>query len=222
MARKTWRPFQPTYTPGTYTRVGISALEDADLTREYSRIRREVTERNRSFIRSKDEEVRIHAATLANQYGLGSLLKYGGEASSFPTLKQIKDMTGMDPRKGGGRALMEDLIIEGYRFVSAKTSSVSGFNAMRDKQVNSLQAAGYTFVNRKNLRQFGEFMDYSRNRAESRRWGSNTIATAFNQAAKQKISPEELEKHFQFYVSQIAKGAEKITRAKSETKRGRR
>ena len=117
---------------------------------------------------------------------------------------------------------MEDLIIEGYRFVSAKTSSVSGFNNMRDKQVKSLQAAGYTFVNRKNLRQFGEFMDYSRSRAESRRWGSNTIATAFNQAAKQKISPEELERHFQFYVYQIAKGSKKITRAKRKTRRGRR
>lgn len=221
MARKTWRPFQPTYTPGTYTRIGVSSLSDEQLVREYSRIRREVTERNRSFIRSKDEEVRIHAATLASQYGLGNLIQYGGEASSYPTLQRIKEMTGIDPRKGGGRALMEDLLIEGYRFVSAKTSSVSGFNAMRDKQVNSLQAAGYTFVNRKNLRQFGEFMEYSRNRAESRHWGSNTIAQTFNQAAKQKISPEELEKHFKFYVSQIAKGEEKITRAKSETKRRR-
>lgn len=222
MARKTWRPFQPTYTPGTYTRVGVSSLSDEQLAREYSRVRREVMERNRSFLRSKDQEVRIHAATLASQYGAGNLAHYGGEASSYPTLAGIKELTGIDPRKGGGRALMEDLLIEGYRFVSAKTSSVSGFNAMRDKQINSLQAAGYDFVNRGNLRQFGEFMEFFRNRAESKHWGSHVVATAFNQAAKQKISPEELEKHFKFYVSQIAKGEEKITRAKSETRRGRR
>lgn len=222
MARRIWREYEPTYSPATYTRMGISSLSNKELSSEYSRIRREVMERNRSFRRSKDEEVRIHAATLADQYGLGTMRKYGAEASSFPTLRQIKEATGIDPSQGGGRALMEDLIIEGYRFVSAKTSSVSGFNAMRDKQVKSLQAAGYTFVNRGNLRQFGEFMDYSRDRSVSRKWGSNTIATTFNLATKQKISPEELEKHFRFYVSQIAKGSEKITRVKSETKRRRR
>lgn len=222
MARRSWRPFDPAYKPGTYTRIGVKTLSDTELAREYSRVRREVTERVRSFTRSKDEEVRRHAAAMASQYGIGSMAKYGAEASNYPTLKQIKDMTGVDPKKGGGRALMEDLLIEGYRFVSAKTSSVSGFNTMRDKQVSALQAAGYTFVNRKNLRQFGDFMDYSRSRADSKSYGSGAIAAAFNQAAKQKISPEELERHFKFYVSQIAKGSEKITRVKSETKRRRR
>lgn len=220
MARRIWRPFQPTYTPGTYTRIGVRSLSDSELAKEYSRVRREVTERVRSFTRSKDEEVRRHAAAMADQYGV--MVKYGAEASNFPTLKQIKDMTGVDPKRGGGRALMEDLLIEGYRFASAKTSSVSGFNAMRDKQVDSLQAAGYDFVNRGNLREFGNFMDWFRDRKQGKSFGSGTVAQAFNQAAKQKISPEELQKHFQYYVSQIVRGEEKITRAKSETRRKRR
>lgn len=222
MARRTWRPFQPTYTPGTYTRIGVQSLSDSELAKEYSRVRREVTERVRSFTRSRDEEVRRHAAALAEQYGVGSMVKYGAEASNYPTLRQIKELTGVDPKKGGGRALMEDLLIEGYRFASAKTSSVSGFNAMRDKQIDSLQAAGYDFVNRGNLREFGEFMDWFRDRKQGKSFGSGTVAQAFNQAAKQKISPEELQKHYRYYVSQIAKGKETITRAKSETKRRRR
>lgn len=219
MARRSWRPFEPTYTPGTYTRIGVQSLSDEQLAKEYSRVRREVTERVRSFSRSKDEEVRRHAATMASQYGIGTMVRYGAEASNYPTLMQIKNMTGMDPKKGGGRALMEDLLIEGYRFASAKTSSVSGFNAMRDKQVNALQAAGYEFVNRTNLREFGEFMDWFRSRKEGKAYGSNTVAAAFNLAAKQQIPPDELQRHFRFYLHQVKGGASEIKRAKSETKK---
>lgn len=222
MAKRMWRAFQPTYTPGTYTRIGLSSLTDAELAKEYSRVRREVKERVRSFIRSKDEEVRRHSAFLATQYGVGNLVKYDIDASNYPTLKQIKDITGIDPKKGGGRALMEDLLIEGYRFVSAKTSSVSGFNNMRDKQINALHAAGYEFVNRSNLREFGEFMDYFRDRKDRRAYGSGTVADTFNQAIKQGISPDELLKHFRFYVDQIKGGAKDLQKFQRKPSKKRR
>jgi predicted DNA-binding WGR domain protein len=202
MARKTWRPFQPTYTPGTYTRIGVASLSDEELAREYSRVRREAQERLRSFQRSRDPELR-EAAVVAEKAGV------------YLNRAQIR-------QAGGGRAMMEDLLIDAYRFVSAKTSSVSGFRATQDKQINALQAAGYDFVDRSNLRQFGEFMDYFRSRKDSKSFGSETVATAFNQAQKQKISPEELKRHFKFYAQQIKGGADTITRAKSETRRGRR
>lgn len=202
MARRTWRPFQPTYTPGTYTRIGVQSLSDSELAQEYSRVRREATERLRSFQRSSDPELR-QAAVVAEKAGV------------YLNRAQIK-------AAGGGRAMMEDLLIDAFRFVSAKTSSVSGFRDVQDKQINALQAAGYEFVNRGNLREFGEFMDWFRDRKQGKSFGSGTVAQAFNQAAKQKISPEELQKHFRYYVSQIAKGEETITRAKSETKRRRR
>lgn len=211
MAKRTWRAFQPEYEPGTYTRIGVQRLTDEQLAKEYSRVRREVTERVRSFRRSSDIEVKRHAAFLAEYYGVSGFMKYG-EMSNYPTLKQIREYAGgIDPKKGGGRALMEDLLIEGYRYASAKTSSVSGFNAMRDKQVNALQAAGYDFVNRGNLRQFGEFMDYFRDRKDSKSFGSGTVAKAFSMAAKKGINPKQLEQHFKFYVNQVKGGAEELT-----------
>ena len=191
MARKTWRPFQPTYTPGTYTRIGVSSLSDEQLAREYSRVRREAQERLRSFQRSRDPELR-EAAVVAEKAGV------------YLNRQQIR-------QAGGGRAMMEDLLIDAYRFVSAKTSSVSGFRATQDRQINALQAAGYDFVDRSNLRQFGEFMDYFRSRKDAKSFGSGTVATAFNQAAKQKIPPDQLQKHFKYYVNQIKAGADTMT-----------
>lgn len=201
MAKRMWRPFQPTYVPGTYTRIGLSTLETPDLAKEYSRVRREAQERLRSFQRSRDPELR-QAAVVAEKAGV-----YLNRAQIKAAAAAVSD----DPKEQA-RAMMEDLLIDAYRFVSAKTSSVSGYRDVQDKQISSLQAAGYTFVNRGNLKQFGEFMDYFRSRKDSKAYGSDTIAATFDQAARQKMDPQELEKHFRFYVQQIKGGASKLTK----------
>ena len=201
MGKRQWRPFEPTYTPGTYTRIGLSSLSEAELAKEYSRVRRDAQERLRSFQRSRDPELR-QAAVVAEKAGV------------YLNRAQIKAV-------GGGRAMMEDLLIDAFRFVSAKTSSVSGFRSVQDKQINALQAAGYEFVNRGNLRQFGAFMDYFRSRKDSKAFGSGTVVALFSQAAKQKISPKELERHFKFYVNQIKGGAENLQQFQRKSSKGK-
>ena len=203
MARRSWRPFDPAYKPGTYTRIGVKTLSDTELAREYSRVRREAQERLRSFQRSKDPELR-QAAVVSEKAGL------------YLNRAQIKAGTA-NPREA--RALMEDLLIDAYGFINAKSSSVSGYRDIQDKQIRSLQARGYEFVDKSNLRQFGDFMDYFRSRKDAKSYGSGTVAETFNKAAEQGISPKELEKHFKFYVGQTKNGDE--TLAKFQRKRRR-
>lgn len=189
---KQWRPFQPAYSPGTYTRIGLRNLSDKELEREYTRVRRDAQERLRSFARSIDPDIR-GAAVVAEKAGL------------YLNRAQIKAV-------GGGRALMEDLLIDAYRFVSAKTSSVSGFRRMREKQVASLQAKGYDFVTADNIKEFGEFMDYFRSRKDAKAYGSEYVALLFNQTVAQGISHESLKAHFKFYIAQV-QGWEKDVKA---------
>lgn len=179
---KQWKPFQPAYTPGTYTRIGVKKLSDEELVREYSRVRRDAQERLRAFSRSSDPEIR-GAAVVAEKAGL------------YLNRAQIKAV--------GGRPLMEDLLIDAYRFVSAKTSSVTGFKRTREKQVNAMQAKGYDFVTSDNIREFGEFMDYFRSRKDAKAYGSDFVALAFNQAQAQNIPPEKVRYHFKFYLAQV-------------------
>lgn len=190
MAKRSWRPFEPAYTPGTYTRIGVQSLTDEQLKKEYSRVRREAQERLRSFQRSTDPELR-QAAVVAEKAGV------------YLNRAQIK-------AAGGGRAMMEDLLIDAYRFVSAKTSSVSGFRDVQDKQINALRAAGYEFVDRSNLREFGQFMDYFRSRRDSKAFGSGTVASAFSLAKKSGISSKQLQAHFKHYLQQVKGGAETL------------
>lgn len=206
MARRSWRPFDPAYKPGTYTRIGVKTLSDTELAQEYSRVRREAQERLRSFQRSKDPELR-QASVVAEKAGL------------YLNRAQIKAGTD-NPREA--RALMEDLLIDAYGFVNAKSSSVSGYRDIQDKQIRSLQAKGYEFVNKSNLRQFGDFMDYFRSRKDAKSYGpggSNKVADTFNKAAKQGISPEELKKHFKFYVSQVKHGDETLAKFQRQRRR---
>lgn len=192
MARQ-WRKFEPGYSPATYTRTGIQTLTDKELEKEYSRVRREATERLRSFARSTDPAIRESALALEKQ-GL------------YLNKKQIRE-------SGEGRGLMEDLLLDAMKFLQSKRSTVSGTREIEGRTARSLQAAGYD-IEKKDLKSFGQFMDYARDRRDSRRYGSGTIAKTFDQAKKQGISRSELQKHYRYYVDQIQNGAEELSRWK--------
>lgn len=190
---KIWREFEPGYSPATYTRTGIKALSDEELTREYARVRREATERLRSFRRSKDPEIR-DSPLAAEKTGI------------YLTIKDIGDLK-------TNRGLMEDLLLDAMKFVKSKRSSVSGTRDIRMQTARSLQASGYD-IKDKDLKAFGDFMDYARDRRDSRRWGSGSVVSLFSKAKTQKISQAELKKHFTYYMNQIQGGSERLTRWK--------
>ena len=192
MARKrSWRPYR-SYSPATYTRAGIESLSDEELLAEYTKIRRETKERLRSFSRSRSAAVREIGASRA-------------KAMALPTRAELA-------KQGNPRGLIEDLVIEQYRFVSARTSTVAGYEEVHQKQLRALQARGLDIVSEKDLNSFGKFMDYARSRKRGRSYGSGTVAATFEQAQKQGISRSELQRHYKFYVDQIEGGADTLTK----------
>ena len=202
MAR-TWRPFQAAYEEAVYTRTGIKTLTDKQLEKEYSRVRREATERLRSFRRSKNPAIR-ESQILAEKEGL------------YLNKAQIK-------AAGEGRGLMEDLLLDAMKFLRSKRSTVSGQHAINRKVVNSLNARYGTEEDpepfkESDLKDFGKVMDYARDRRDSRRWGSNAMAETFQQARKQGISRSELQKHYKYYMEQVQKGQEELVRWKDRKK----
>ena len=202
MARA-WRPFQAAYDKEVYTRSGIQSLTDKQLEKEYSRVRREATERLRSFRRSKDPAIR-DSQILAEKDGL------------YLTKAQIK-------AAGEGRGLMEDLLLDAMKFLQSKRSTVSGQHSINRKVVNSLNARygtedDPTPFKEKDLKDFGNFMDYARDRRDSRRWGSDVPRQAWQQAQKQGISQKELRKHYKYYMEQVQKGSDELVRWKNRKK----
>lgn len=198
MARS-WKLYIPTYSPATYTRMGIESLSDEELAREYSKVRREATERLRSFARSKDPTLRVSSLYLEKK-------------NLYLNKKQIQEA-------GGGRAMMEDLLLDAMRFVENRRSTVTGWREAERKISQGLQASGYK-IEEKDLQSFGKFMDWARARKDAKTFGytkgknrgTGQVAHAFEIAKSSGISRSELQKHYTYYMKQVQQGKEHFTR----------
>lgn len=66
------------------------------------------------------------------------------------------------PARGQSTEALAEQMPELARFIAAKTGSVKGIRAQRNKAVATLQESGYDFVTPANIKEFGEFMEASR------------------------------------------------------------
>lgn len=113
----------------------------------------------------------------------------------FPTIKQLGDIESI---RGALAALSRQL--------RDPRSSISGAKKYHRKVIESFHLHGYDFVNEGNFKEFVEFMEWSRARAgaNDRVFKSDRAAEVFEQAEKQKISVDNLKKHFDAYQKQMA------------------
>lgn len=175
------KPFRLGFSPAAYNRAGLRAIAAQDpkaLEHEYARLRRDALDRIRGFERSTE---------LRNKPFVKD------KKRTYKTLKNIKS-----------QAELETLIIDAARFVSARSSSVSGYKAIRMDRVRSLRAAGYTWINAKNVEAFGQFMEWARVNNADRLYGSSQVAESFEKVASGKMSTEELRARFDQYMAAMS------------------
>lgn len=89
------------------------------------------------------------------------------------------------------------------RFVSAKTSSVTGQRAYRKKTLETLHERGYTFVNKSNFVEFGKFMEAWRADKEAQSYGSIAATELYEQVKKKKLDVDEVQEKFQQYLDHL-------------------
>ncbi len=66
------------------------------------------------------------------------------------------------PARGQSTEALAEQMPELARFIAAKTGTVKGIRAQRNKAVATLKESGYDFVTPANIKEFGEFMEASR------------------------------------------------------------
>lgn len=115
--------------------------------------------------------------------------QYRMNAGRYKPVKEIKNKTELV-------ALLSDV----SRFVTARTGSVSGLRAQRRQSIQSLHEHGYTFVNRKNFKQFADFMEDWRTWDRNRIYDSARVAELYHEAKKKQIPPDQLERDFEFWL----------------------
>lgn len=115
--------------------------------------------------------------------------QYRMNAGRYKPVKEIKNKTELV-------ALLSDV----SRFVTARTGGVSGLQAQRRQSIQSLHEHGYTFVNRKNFKQFADFMEDWRTWDRNRIYDSARVAELYHEAKKKQIPPDQLERDFEFWL----------------------
>jgi Tfp pilus assembly protein PilO len=169
---------QLTYEDEIYTPEGAKSLDDADLRKEYSRLRSIAQKRLQRFVGTEWTDTQVFKLN----------------AGVYKPLDQITSDREL-------RHLFSDVA----KFVSSDTGSVSGLKKQRERAVRTLNERGYDFVNKQNFRQFADFMEYSRVANLNRMYDSKRIAEFYAASEKKLISSQELYKSFRSWLKKQKK-----------------
>ena len=169
---------QLTYDDEVYTPEGAKSLDDADLRKEYSRLRSIAQKRLQRFEGTEWTDTQVFKLN----------------AGVYKPLDQIASDREL-------RHLFSDVA----KFVSSDTGSVSGLKKQRERAVKTLNERGYDFVNKQNFRQFADFMEYARVANLNRMYDSKRIAEFCAASEKKLISSQELYKSFRSWIKKQKK-----------------
>lgn len=172
-------PIKYKYDPEVYipaaVRYGYITLPEARA--EYSRLRSAAVKRLERL--SRTEGVRYSAYQMYGKEGFAPLPKNATPAEV-------------------GRALADV-----HHFLEMKTSSIGSIRASQREAIKTLRSRGYDFINKGNIREFGEFMEAARQQkvASDNRGGSPVIVELYETVKRLQIPPEQVQRRFTLWLS---------------------
>ena len=167
------------YDPEVYIPAAIryNYLSIQEARAEYSRLRSAAVKRLQRLVGTEGERY-------------SAFRMYGKEG--FPSLPKNASASEV------GRALADV-----YHFLEMKSSSIGAIREAQRKAIKTLQERGYDFINKGNIREFGEFMEAARQQkvASDNRGGSPVIVELYETAKRLQMPPEQVQTHFSFWLS---------------------
>lgn len=171
MARQDLHNYPDEYYYPEALRSGI--LTEAEMRKEYSYLRAIANKRLKRFKGSEFEE---HQSYIRNADKFVKLSEMSSKRELIMKLYEVK------------------------KFVSAKSSSVTGLRAIRRQALETAKERGLTWLNKNNIKAFGEFMEEARARGYAKLYGSERVAGLFGTASKKGLDPQKLFEDFSFWM----------------------
>ena len=172
-------PIKYKYDPEVYIPAAVryGYLELSEARAEYSRLRSAAVKRLQRL-----------SGTEGERYS--AFRMYGKEG--FPSLPKNASASEV------GRALADV-----YHFLEMKTSSIGSIRASQRNAIKTLNERGYDFINKGNIREFGEFMEAARQQkvASDNRGGSPVIVELYETVKRLQIPPEQVQRNFARWLS---------------------
>lgn len=186
------KPTQYAWQDLEYTPYYLNKHTEAELRKEYSKLR--------SIVRKRQE--RLEKSEFAD---LEEVKHYG----KLPPVAQIKN-----------KQQLVYALAEAKRFLS-QDISITRFKRERKDMVAKLNANGYDFITQQNFTSFVEFMESMRIIAQNTIVDSEIIAMLYNSISKGKISTSKLQKWFSDFIKKQEKAARDFPEKYSRTKEGK-
>ena len=186
------KPTQYAWQELEYTPYYLNKHSEAELRKEYSKLR--------SIVRKRQE--RLSQSEFAE---LEEVKHYG----KLPPIADIKN-----------KQQLVYALAEAKRFLS-EDISITRFKRERLEMVAKLNANGYDFITNKNFLAFVTFMESMRTIAQNTIVDSEIIAEMFNQVAKGKIPASKLQKWFSDFIKKQEQAAKDYPNKYSRIKGGK-
>ncbi len=172
-------PIKYKYDPEVYIPAAVryGYLELSEARAEYSRLRSAAVKRLQRL-----------SGTEGERYS--AFRMYGKEG--FPSLPKNASASEV------GRALSDV-----YHFLEMKTSSIGSIRASQRNAIKTLNERGYGFINKGNIREFGEFMEAARQQkvVSDNRGGSPIIVELYETVKRLQMPPEQVKRRFSYWLS---------------------
>ena len=186
------KPTQYAWQDLEYTPYYLNKHTEAELRKEYSKLR--------SIVRKRQE--RLEKSEFAE---LSEVKHYG----KLPPVAQIKN-----------KQQLVYALAEAKRFLN-QDISITRFKRQRKDMVSKLNANGYDFITQQNFTSFVEFMESMRTIAQNTIVDSEIIAMLYNSVSKGKISASKLQKWFTDFIKKQEQSARDYPAKYSRTKGGK-
>ena len=177
MAKRSLEQFLADNPPEAYYPEALRSgtLTPEEMRSHYSYLRKIANKRLQRFVGSEFEDAQ----------------SYIKNAGKFVPLSEINNE----------RELMFKLY-EVNKFVRARSSSVTGLRQIRNETIETFHDRGFTWVNRNNIKQFGEYLEYMRAKYGAKQFDSERAAELFGMIQKGSVglNVEDVQNDFKFWA----------------------
>lgn len=93
-------------------------------------------------------------------------------------------------------------LYEVNKFVRARSSSVTGLKQIRNETIETFHDRGFTWINKNNIKQFGDYMEYMRAKYGAKQFDSERAAELFGMIASGSVglNVEDVQQDFKYWA----------------------
>lgn len=93
-------------------------------------------------------------------------------------------------------------LYEVNKFVRARSSSVTGLRQIRNETIETFHDRGFTWINKSNIKQFGDYMEYMRAKYGAKQFDSERAAELFGMIARGSVglNVEDVQQDFKYWA----------------------